>query len=81
MRVSSSIPAPSRGWAGVTASSVGTVVAVGGDLDGEVEITVSFPECEEWIGFAKDLEIGQSPAVGEQVQVSLYRRFRFLKLS
>ena len=60
---------------------MGTVVAVGGDLDGEVEITVSFPEGEEWIGFAKDLEIGRSPAVGEQVQVSLYGRFRFPKLS
>ena len=79
MRVSSYILEPSRGWAGVTASSVGTVVAVGSDLDGEVEITVSFPECEEWIGFAKDLEIAQSPAVGEKVQVRLLERFSFPK--
>lgn len=68
MRVSSSIPEPSIGWAGVNGSSVGKVKKVAG-LKGQEEVTVNFPECHDWTAPGKELELVREPKKGENVQV------------
>lgn len=68
MRVSSNIPEPSRGWAGVNGSSVGKVRKVGGSK-GQEEVTVDFPECKDWIALATEVELVREPKKGDNVQV------------
>ena len=70
VRVNSSSAEPRRGWAGVTGSSVGTVLKISGEK-GKEELTVKFPECKEWMGLATELELARKPIKGEKVQVSL----------
>ncbi|XP_067944552.1 uncharacterized protein [Watersipora subatra] len=70
VRVSSFIPEPSRGWAGVTGSSVGKVKSIKGKK-GEEEVTVDFPECKDWVGLATELEHHREPSIGDKVQVKL----------
>lgn len=70
MRVSSKIPEPSRGWAGVNGSSVGKVKKVEGSK-GHEEVTVNFQECNNWIGYATELELDREPRKGDHVQVTI----------
>lgn len=66
--MSSSIPEPSRGWAGVNGSSVGKVKRVGG-LKGQEEVTVDFPECKGFVALVTELEVFREPKEGDKVQV------------
>ena len=71
VRVSSAIPEPTRGWGGVNGSSVGEVKEVTGS-EGQEEITVEFPECNDWVGVTRDLEFHRELVVGDSVQVIKY---------
>ncbi|XP_067944359.1 uncharacterized protein [Watersipora subatra] len=64
------IPEPSRGWGGVTKSSVGVVRLVIGRRGNE-EITVDFPECKGWIGLATDLQRVRDIWLANEVQIKL----------
>ncbi|XP_067945984.1 uncharacterized protein [Watersipora subatra] len=55
---------PARGWAGVTPTSVGTLMSVN---DGEVE--VNFPECNNWKGLLEEIERTRPITVGDKVKV------------
>lgn len=79
VRMSSFIPEPSRGWAGVNGSSIGTVKSIDG-TKGSEEIIVRFPECKEWMGSESELELSKTPAVGEKVQVQLKKLFFYSKI-
>lgn len=56
---------PARGWAGVKAISVGTLVYVSGQ-----DVEVDFPECKGWKGLLSELERTRRIIVGDTVQVN-----------
>lgn len=70
MRVSSSIPEPSRGWGGINGSSVGKVKKIAGLKDQE-EVTVDFPQCKKWVALATEVELVREPNKGDKVQVNM----------
>ena len=74
VRVSSAIPEPSRGWAGVNGSSVGKVKKVKGSK-GQEELTIDFPECKDWIGLATEVQFHRRPSKGDKVQVRHFYSF------
>lgn len=39
--------------------------------NGQKEVTVRFPECQNWVGLVEDLEMFREPVVGDRVQVKL----------
>ena len=72
VRVSSSVPEPSRGWAGVNGSSVGKVVKIKGTA-GHEDVVVDFPECKNWIASPTELEMSRELTTGDKVQVMLLK--------
>lgn len=55
-----------RGWAGVTANSVGTLLSVHGE-----DVEVKFPECDNWKGLLSELERVRPITVGDKVRASI----------
>ena len=55
---------PVRGWAGVTPTSVGTLLQVTGD-----NVKVNFPECNEWQGLLVEIEATRRIICGDKVRV------------
>ncbi|XP_067943517.1 uncharacterized protein [Watersipora subatra] len=68
VQIKSSVLEPSRGWGNVTGSSIGRVLKIEGE-EGKEELTIDFPECSNWVGLAKELEIPVKLKKGDAVQV------------
>ena len=62
--IAKDVSEPARGWAGVTQSSVGTLVSVNSK-----DVEVMFPECEYWKGMLHEIERVRRITIGDQVRV------------
>lgn len=55
---------PTRGWAGVTSSSIGTLLSISDE-----DVLVHFPECANWQGLLSEIERVRPMIVGDKVRV------------